>query len=465
MSKRLILVLALAFVVSTSFAAYAGVQNIKVSGDINAIGIIRDGFDLGYGYPSGSSEPQPKDINGSHQRLFADQVRLRVDADLTDNVSATVRLLQERGWGNTSGQVNGTDQNNYNTNNTNNIGINLDLAYITLKEFLYSPLTMTIGRQELMFGNKLIIGNGSQLANGAADYNNLPKDLSVSKAFDAIRATLNYDPLVIDAIYASVRNTVTTVDARENLYGVNVSYDITKKVNLQAYAFAKYDKSNNASSGASSGNTKMNKVVATPGFLLTYHGQNLKASAEAAYQFGATNHAGTTTGAASEPKEVSAFALQLLGDYTFNKLKMKPSIGGGYTWLSGNRGSRGGWDPMYQDENLNNIAYAILPFSNMRVGNVRGSIKPLEDVTLLANYGYYQLDTAVSSLTNQYTNTVMAMNGSKNNLGSALDLTVKYDYTEDVQLGLTYGSFWKGDAFLDNAHSAMQVVGNVKVVF
>ena len=194
MSKRLILVLALAFVVSTSFAAYAGVQNIKVSGDINAIGIIRDDFDLGYGYPTGGSAPVPSGANGSHQRLFADQVRLRVDADLTDNVSATVRLLQERGWGNTSGNVAGTTMAANNQNNTNNLGINLDLAYVTLKEFLYSPLTMTIGRQDMAFGNKMIIGNGSQLANGAADYNNLPNDLSINKAFDAIRATLNYDP-------------------------------------------------------------------------------------------------------------------------------------------------------------------------------------------------------------------------------------------------------------------------------
>ena len=44
MSKRLILVLALAFVVGIAFAAYAEVQNVKVSGDITVYGIARDNY-------------------------------------------------------------------------------------------------------------------------------------------------------------------------------------------------------------------------------------------------------------------------------------------------------------------------------------------------------------------------------------------------------------------------------------
>ena len=46
MSKRLILILALAFVVGITCAAYAEVQNVKVSGDITVKAVARDNFDL-----------------------------------------------------------------------------------------------------------------------------------------------------------------------------------------------------------------------------------------------------------------------------------------------------------------------------------------------------------------------------------------------------------------------------------
>ena len=46
MSKRLILILTLAFIVDIAFAAYAEVQNVKVSGDIAVKGVARDNFDL-----------------------------------------------------------------------------------------------------------------------------------------------------------------------------------------------------------------------------------------------------------------------------------------------------------------------------------------------------------------------------------------------------------------------------------
>ena len=64
------------------------------------------------------------------------QVRVRVDADLTDNIAATVRLLNERVWGEEGQAGDETD-------------IDLDLAYVAVKEFLYSPLSLIVGRREI----------------------------------------------------------------------------------------------------------------------------------------------------------------------------------------------------------------------------------------------------------------------------------------------------------------------------
>ena len=102
----------------------------------------------------------------------------------------------------------------------------------------------------------------------------------------------------------------------------------------------------------------------------------------------------------------------------------------------------------------------------MTVYNVKGSVKPVEDVTLSANYGYYQLNKSVATITSASTGTAMAINTSKKNLGSEIDLTATYDYTEDVQLGLTGGAFWKGTAFAGSkGDTATQLIGSMKVVF
>ncbi|MDD5501395.1 MAG: alginate export family protein [Candidatus Omnitrophica bacterium] len=427
MGKRLILTLALALVAGLIFSpAYAEVQNVKISGDINVIGVARDHFNLGYG----SSTNTTKTNN-----FFATQTRVRIDADLTDNVSATVRLINERNW-TTSSTDSGTS-------------IDLDLAYVTIKEFLYSPLTLTVGRQELRFGNALVIGN----INTYDHLNGLPADLTLRKAFDAIRATLNYDPLVIDAFYAKISNDDTYASDDADLYGVNVSYDVTNNINIQPYLFVKTDKSSQSDS-SSVVDSEKDSVYTLGGLLTVTPIENLKASLEGAYQFGhnRSDAAGT--------RDNGGFAIQALADYTFADVKYTPAVGVGYTYLSGN-GKKKGWDSMYYDQILNNITYAIFPFTNLSVYNVRASAKPFESVTLSANYGYYRLNKPETSFGfDNYT-----IDANKKDLGNALDLTATYDYTEDVCFGLTYGLFAKGSAFSDSGDNATQVIGSMTVTF
>ena len=40
--------------------------------------------------------------------------------------------------------------------------LELDLAYVQMKEIFYSPLTLTLGRQDLWFGRGFIIGNNNR---------------------------------------------------------------------------------------------------------------------------------------------------------------------------------------------------------------------------------------------------------------------------------------------------------------
>ena len=184
MGKRLLLIAVISFALMGT--ASAAVENIKVSGDITAQGILRD-LTLG------------SDSTDQIEEFLFSQVRLRFDADLTEGVSAVIRFINERVWGEEDWYADDTD-------------IDLDLAYIELKEFLYEPLTMIIGRQNLRYGNALIIGDpdtnmkiakgwGSDFLSNATspDYFG---DLSKRKSFDAIRSIIDYSPWTIDIIQA-----------------------------------------------------------------------------------------------------------------------------------------------------------------------------------------------------------------------------------------------------------------------
>ena len=455
MSKRLIVVLTLLFVAGIACAAYAEVQNIKVSGDMLMSGVARSRFGLKYNAPDDKSQLK--------QSFLMSQIRLRVDADLTDNVGATVRLINERVW---NGQYDGSS--------SGNSKIDLDLAYVTLKEFLYSPLSFVVGRQEIRFGNALIMGN-AKAQTGAT---NIPSDLSERKAFDAIRATLNYDPLIIDLIYAKVKQETYGTDATTtdpiglkndiSLAGVNATYALNKNANIAAYYYIKNDKYKGSATPPGGESDKVNTI----GTLISGSPiENMTASFEAAYQFGKSNTSNENL------KKHDAWALQGMLDYTFAKVKTTPTVGASYTYLSGNKNPTGdtrnqGWDPMFYDQKLNNIAYAILPFSNMSVFNLKGSFKPLDDVTISAVYGWYDTASKTTGGTTFYspsfydgTNALTYHYTGKRHLGDSIDLTATYDYTEDVQLGLTYGWFKPGDGIQENEKDANQLIGSLKVVF
>ena len=83
MKKRLILaVLAVASAFFAAAPAFASVQNVKVSGEIDNTWLVRDQFDLG---TRSAGE-------NYYQNLIFTQSHLHVDADLTDNVSTTLGL-------------------------------------------------------------------------------------------------------------------------------------------------------------------------------------------------------------------------------------------------------------------------------------------------------------------------------------------------------------------------------------
>jgi hypothetical protein len=457
MSKRLILVLALTLLVAGfTAAAYAEVQNVKVSGDINVLGLVRD--------------PWLTSRNDQTESTIASIARVRVDADLTDNVSATIRLLNERYWGNETSEPG---------SGGTNTEIDLDLAYVTLKEFLYSPLTLTIGRQELHFGNDMIIGdpdtnNNVSLASAFSGGGTWPRDpdLSARKSFDAGRATLNYDPLVIDLVAATVNETTLNKDDKTELYGINLNYALNKKTTLEGYF---WDRRIGSKAGS---NNKVDQTYVVGGRVVNTSIDNLTFQLEAAMQLGKVANPTNSGGNPTQVRRAWAMETSLSYDLRNAKKigKYKPTVTVLYNYFSGQRGSGDkltAWDPMYENQTAGSLANALFNQSNAHVLGGIATAKPVDDVTLKGEYYAYWWDkrfgngsgAGIGSPTAVITGEALRMTNKKF-VGQEIDATVTYDYTEDVQFGLMGGMFFPGDSFQDGNHgTASEVIGSMKVTF
>ncbi len=473
MSIWLCLIAAISFVVAPAFAA---VQNVKVSGDIALWGASRDNFDLSD--TRGSDETSS--ANNDEVDAITSQVRLRVDADLTDNVQSTIRLLSERPW-------------TQNAQTTDEIAI--DLASMTLKEFLYSPLTLTLGRQELRYGNALVVGDPDTNITAAGTAFGAPiQDLSIRKAFDAIKAVFDYNPLTVDLIFAKVNENAVGLNDDVNLAGINLKYAFDKNNTvLEGYYFGKLTGAGAAGMRTLQGLTaadrrnKTEKIHTIGARVSTEPVENLNLQAETAFQIGSYDPTlDMNSLSTAQTGNRRAWAAQVIGDYKF-KAKHDPRLTATYSYFSGEDNNRAsgdynGWNAMFEDQTLGDIANKIFAPSNAHVVTVTAQAKPLDDLTASLTYAYFTLAKKLNRggnfggsgpekpllvLSGLAAGTSYNMAAGKSRLGQEVDLHLMYDYTEDVQFALVTGVFIPGNAFAkpENQDPATQALAMAKVTF
>lgn len=457
MSKRLILALvAVGAIMLVAGPAFAAVQNVKVSGDLEIMPLGRYSFDL-----------KPRTGRGeNYENAILSFLRLRVDADLTDNVSVTTRFLNERDW------ESAADLDN---------NVELDLAYVTLKEFLYSPLTLTLGRQELHMGSEMVVGdpdtNNTALGNLTVGVSGQP-DLSKQKSFDAMRATLDYSPLIIDAIYAKMAEGDHSLDLDQTLYGLDANYDLDDRWDsmLEAYYYLRIigKEANTTINEADSLNTVGGRIISHPI-------ENLVASLEGAFQFGQDV-------ANDRTAEYRGWAVEAGATYSWPKARYTPTLTGLYAffrgddpdWSAVSSNSNTAWQPMYENQKYGDIANALLGQTNIHVFGAIGTAKVAEDIMAkLSFYSYFWSKGYGANPTLGTINTIIAtahdadaqlapdlVMSDDRFVGNEIDLNLTYDYTEDVQFGLTTGAFIPGEAFEgENNSIASQAIGSMLVRF
>ena len=310
-------------------------------------------------------------------------------------------------------------------------------------------------------------------------------EYTANKGFDAIRATLDYDPWTIDLIYSKIEengNTGTNNDDVD-LWVANVGY-IFDSYNgeAEAYVVSVHDRSflNDAADDA---DTKPN-VTDTFGIRGSFDPiEDATIKAEIAYQGGDFSANGSNINRSRE-----ALMFDLAGEYNWPDVKWTPKLGLEYIFMSGeiddattDTGEWGGWNPLFIGRSImairptHNVFYDTAyrsaadtadmdtytigadqdsGLSNMQYIIISGCIVPTENLTLDAKYAYMMLVDEIGPA------------NENDDVGSEIDLNLTYDYTEDVTFGLLAAWFFPGDYFQDGQDdTAADIVGSMKVSF
>ena len=484
--KLLTAVCALALVLSFSFSASAAVQNVKVGGDIEVKGIYQNAYDIVNEIERNNVTVYDNNgfggaADGTAHDYLSQTVRLYVDASLTDNVEAYVRLIYVQDWGNM----------------VNNDDVELDLAYITLNEMYGYPFSLTIGKQELMYGEGFLVGDGTRP--GTIDSAGTVYQYDNRKAFEAIKAVWDYEPHQIDLFVAKLTegsavapvaaaapwapwsNGVQPVDSDMDLYGVNWNYDGGMYGLWDLGLF--YSQSNVVV--ASDGDNEVWALsIRGEGTIPQIDVGTLALKGEIVKEWGIVETAmQPVTATTGDPEALNAWAGYIEGEYTFDNV-YAPYLGLGYIYMSGDDDDSDAiehFNPLAEDETYGQIAEVIYgqqywqgtgdtSMTNASIWKFSAGVNPTENTSL--DLTYYSL-RAVQP--------VWAWSGDTDDqnqyVGSEYDVTFGYNYSEDVTFGLMYALFIPGKFFEEGAaddpafnwdyslQNAQELVGSVKVTF
>jgi hypothetical protein len=482
--SAVLLGIAAAGLVLASVPSFAEVQNVKVGGDVTVRAFHRENLDLNE-EGCGAGACQTADTSGAggtaletEDDFFQMTTGVNIGADLTENVSTFVRLVNERDW-NQDGAATGD--------------FDLSQAYITLKELFYSPLTLRVGTQPIVWGRGFIIGS-SMLYNtlsGIGGSNDRHASITANEytdftAFDAVRGTLDLSgisaslPLTADLIYIKQDENATGDADDRNIWGVNLGTRMdSMNTEVETYFVMLRDKNGVAPNLDKDGTLY---TIGVRGSLQPVEGASLYG--ELAHQFG-EHTTPYDSSAVLTGESQQAWAVNLGGDVGIGEAG---KVGGEWIYYTGHEAggaAQMGWQPIapsyfptllrsFQTASTgvglypNDQTGTTSAFTNQHELALYGSLKPIEDLTVAPRISWFFADQEITPVVSPAGTTIPKR---KRFIGTEIDTWITYNYTDDVQLGLTHGVFFPGNVFkhasiaTSGRSTAQQVVASVSVKF
>jgi alginate export protein len=330
--------------------------------------------------------------------------------------------------------------------------LELHQAYVTIGNHKEFPLSLKVGRQEMIYGEERLVG--------AFGWNN------IGRTFDAVKLRWQNAWFAAD-VFGS--RPVIPEDGRfdvSNDYdwfsGVYLTTGKIPKNTLDVYFFAR-----NSSSSAIAAEPRpqfpqpsARDIYTIGGRLKSLPGQigNWDYSVEGAYQFG--DYRDRRLGAGSTRLTQNAFMAVVQGGYTFADAWATPRLGAEYSYSSGDANAHdsthGTFDNLFP---TNHKFYGYMDFISLQnIQDVRGifQLKPLPRLSMaVEGHGFWLADThdnfynvagaprggAAATPGNGY-----GINPNYSSfVGTEVDVIAGYALTRFAQLEAGYGHFFVGD--------------------
>ncbi len=472
------LVMILAVAVATP--AFAAVENVKLSGDITVRGFYRSDYALG---GDGNGE-EVTTYNGSQfagkdqQRFFTNTVRLRVNADLTENISGEIELLNQRDIDPPSGGAQGSGLVSSAPISGSSVApsaandqfdVILNLANITIKELYYPELTVKIGRQNIQWGEGFVLGN-SQLGNPDPSNSLSADEFSAFNSFDAIRALVNKDNWHFDLVAAKIQENRVNADDDQNLFGINIGRTFDQySAEGEVYFLRSQDGSTVGPLGDVYSKTEQINAFGTRGSIRPF--DRLKLSGETVFEFGEEGGAGagTPVGSASasstaqaftlngrERQQIVAWAYDARAEWEWRESPWPATLGAEWVFYSGEDRDEGDnhsshYRPLFRGKYHSAIREFQGHFYFPNVGVTPGYTNQHQIMADAAFHPFNNKDLTFFTRWLHFWFDETPFEGRGKTIGNEWLNKLSYDYTEDLKLTLIGSIFFPGDYFETDA--------------
>lgn len=219
-----IFILGLAGVGSAEEAAAPVLPKVSIGGDIRLRGeITKNNSDF-------------DGVKYDNTQYFRNRTRLWVKGEVEDGYTAYVRLAIEPRWGRPDTVYNDasrdtTDPAKIKSVPESNNHLILDNAYIEAKDFAGTPLTLKVGRQDMMYGEGFLIADGTDFGGGILNTG----DGSRTAYFDAIKLSSVFSDTSVDLFTAKINENQYKAQDDEDLYGLYITNKSLKDRTIEVY--------------------------------------------------------------------------------------------------------------------------------------------------------------------------------------------------------------------------------------
>jgi len=399
--------------VGLTASAFAELRDAEVNGSVRVRGTW-------VGSPGFDSDNNDTDV-------VEQRTRLGVEATFTDDVSAFIELQMSNTWGDDMAREgaaggfvsswNGGYYNGYGMSNGFGGSESVDVyqAYIQADDMLEYPVSMRIGRQEMSYGTELLIGDRDFFQNGLS--------------FDAVKLMYEDGDLAVDLWWSKLVELGTQQsDADTDFYGIYGTYSGVEDMIIDAYVLL-------VRQGATAETDNQYTVGARAAGALLDTG--IDYNVEVARQFGEDGMG----------DDYEGWLLDLLLEYAI-EAEYDPAVFAGYTFSTGDGSATDSDNERFTFPFTDNHArwgYSdAVGLGNMNVIKIGGSMCPTDKLTVIAQ--------ALWFLAHEDEDTVLGYTSSSNddNVAQEVDLSLVYDYTEDLQFEMTYGHIFADDWIEDS---------------